>query len=112
MEYYMAWWWEHHLDHIGIHAPNPAAEEEVIEEDTNGTQDGWNATNTRPGWDGRSDYEVWDASLDVGHDDNDEMDLDQDDYEPEITDELDDANEDDNDDDEDGKWFTLWFTWD
>jgi len=55
---YMAWWREHHPDHIGIHAPNLAAEEEVVEEDTPGTQDGWNATNTRLGWDRGSDYEV------------------------------------------------------
>jgi len=36
---YMAWWREHHPDHIGIHASYPV-EEEVIEEDTGNIQDG------------------------------------------------------------------------
>lgn len=43
----------------------------------------------------------------MGHDDNDEMDPDQDDYESEIANEVDDANEDDDDDDEDGKLLIL-----
>lgn len=104
---YMAWWWEHHPDHIDIHALDPTTEEEVIEEDIDDIQDGWNAPKTRPGWDRRSHYEVQDASLDAGHDDNDEMDLDQDEYDLEIANEVDDVDEDDNYNDEDGKLFTL-----
>ena len=105
---YMAWWQEHRPDYIGIHAPGPV--EEVIEEDIDDVQDGWNAPDTRLGWDGRPSLEVQDASLDACHYENDEMDLDQDDYELEVANEVDDTDEDDDDDDdddEDGNLLTL-----
>jgi len=105
-EDYMAWWQEHHPHHIGIHALDPV-EEEVIEEDTDDIQDGWNAPVIASRWDRRPSSEVRDTSLDAGHDDNDEMDPDQDDYESKVADEADDTDEDDDDDDEDGKLLTL-----
>ena len=57
MEDYMALWLEHHPDHIGIHTPDPAVEE-VVKEDIDDVQDGWNAPEIGLGWDGRSHYEV------------------------------------------------------
>jgi len=53
----MAWWQEHRPDYIGIHAPDPI-EEEIIEEDTDDIQDGWNAPITASGWDGQPSSEV------------------------------------------------------
>jgi len=59
------------------------------------------------GWDGGYILTyAHEESQDVGHDDNEEMDLNQDDYEPESMEDTD-AVEDD-DDDDDGNLFILF----
>lgn len=53
---------------------------------------------------------AYDESLDVGHDNNEEIDSNQDEYEPQSIEDTDDVNDDDEDDA--GSLLILWFSYD